>query len=88
MLRLSFGQIDHVKLERAKNFLGGQHLAAQCSRDHTIIYTGLSCERSLASRSFYFRTEQSHNVFQVKYLSHVEYALKEFAVCRLPAHSQ
>jgi hypothetical protein len=43
-----------------------------------VIYARLSCERSLASR-FYFRTEQSHNFFQVKYFSHVEYALKNCA---------
>jgi hypothetical protein len=42
-----------------------------------VIYARLSCERSLASRTFYFRTEQSHNFFQVKY------ALKNFAVCRI-----
>jgi hypothetical protein len=48
-----------------------------------VIYARLSCECSLASRTFYFRTEQSHNFFQVKYLPHVEYALKNFAVCRI-----
>jgi hypothetical protein len=62
-VRFSFEQIDCAKLKRAKNLLGRQHLAGQCSRDHTIVYTGVSCERSLASRSFNFRTEQSHNVF-------------------------
>ena len=55
----SFGQIDCAKPKRAKNFLGRQYLAAQCSRHHTNIYTGLSCEPSLTSRSFNFRTEQS-----------------------------
>jgi hypothetical protein len=82
----SFGQIDCAKLQRAKNFLGRQYQAAQRFRNHTDIYTSLSRKLSLASRSFYFRTEQSNDVFQVKYLSHVEYALEDFAVCWAPAH--
>src|SRR6266699_1348126 len=61
----SLGQIEYAKIECAKNFFGRQYPTAQCSRDHANIYTSLPCERALASRSFYFRTEQLHNVFQV-----------------------
>ena len=60
MARLvSFGQIDCAKLKRAKNLLGWQYVASQCFRHDTDIYTGLSCESSLASCSLNFRTEQS-----------------------------
>ena len=55
----SFGQIDCAKLKRAKNLLGWQYVASQCFRHDTNIYTGLSCEPSLASCSLNFRTEQS-----------------------------
>jgi hypothetical protein len=82
----SLGQIDYAKIERAQNFFGWQYLTVQCFRYHTNIYTSLPCERTLASRSFYFRTEHLHNVFQVKYSSHVEYALKNFAVCLTYPH--
>jgi hypothetical protein len=51
-----------------------------------MIYTGFSRERPLAPGSFYFRAEQTNNIFQVKYLSHVEYTLKNFAICPAYAH--
>ena len=82
------GQIDCAKFERAKNFLRGQYLTAQRFRHYANVYTGLFGKHSLASRSLYFRTEQSNHFFKVKNLSHVEYALKDFAVCRINAHSQ
>jgi hypothetical protein len=59
---------------------------AAMSRDHTDVYTGLSCERPSAPQSFYFRTKLSNNVFQVKYLSHVQNAPKNFAVCQIQVH--
>ena len=84
----SFGQIDCAKLECVKNLFGRRYQTAQRFRNHTNIYTGLSCKHSLASRSFYFRTEQSNDIFKVEYLSHVEYALKDFTVCQIKTHSQ
>ena len=51
-----------------------------------MIYIGLSCKRSNASRPFYFRAEQSNHVFKVEYLLHVEYAPKSLAVSWSPIH--
>ena len=69
--RDEYDTADRRRASHERNFFGRQYLTAQCFRDHANIYTSLPCERTLASRSFYFRTEQLHNVLKVKYPSHV-----------------